>query len=140
MAGKATTVAYGTPFKYAAGGLWLTATQIEITAATGEYPKGGIALVPASLGLTVGLVAAAWCTPLAEKKVKTEKEGGFKVYPASVRLYGEVDEAGGQIFLYEKPVFIVETNEAAKKSGLELEEAEGKSLGEYTSIVYAIGR
>lgn len=139
MAGKATTLAYGEPFVQKIGGMLFSQTKVEITSATGEYPKGGILVVATSLGLTDGLVASAWSTPMTEKKALTKKEGGYKLYPSEIRLFGEV--AGGPpTTFYAEPVLVLSTNAVAKKEGIELEEAEGKSLGEYTAYIFAFGR
>lgn len=139
MAGKATTLAYSEPFVTKVGGLLFTQTKVEITSATGEYPKGGILIVATSLGLSTGEVASAWSTPMAEKKALTKKEGGYKLYPTEVRLFGEVS-GGPPATFYAEPVLVLSTNAVAKKEGIELEEAEGKSLGEYTCYIFAYGR
>lgn len=138
MAGKIENFAYSEPFVTKIGGLLFSQTKVECTAATGEYPKGGIIVKPEKLGMTDGLVAASWSTPLAEKKVLTKKEGGWKAYPTSILLYGEVDKA--PVLFYSEPVLVAYQAGKEKEFELELTEAEGKGLAEYTCYIYAIGR
>ena len=142
MAGKQTTLTYGQPQKIAEGNQLFTATKVEFTSALGEYPKGGVALVPTSLGLTVGLISAAWATPLAETKIATEKEGGWKAWPTEVCLYGKTAESPENIVLYQKAVLVLFQSPAEKLAMLELVEGEAvaKSLGEYSCTVFAFGK
>src|SRR5271156_343744 len=66
----AASILYSSPVKVTEGGLWLTATRIEIASTATEYVEGGIELLPEKLGLTVGAVAGATdATPGGEPTV-----------------------------------------------------------------------
>lgn len=138
MAGKATAFAYSEPFVTKAGGLLFTQTKVEITEATGEYPKGGIAITAEKLGLTDGLIASIWCSPLQEVKFSENKKGGGKAYPAQIQPFNEVSTSPVQLFS-EATMTLLQAGKE-KEFGLELEEAQGKSLGKYFAYIYAFGK
>lgn len=142
----AATIKYSEAFKYAAGGLLFTATNIEVPATTEEYVEGGIELSPEKLGLTTGLIGASksigqtasgfpgavWCDGVIGTN-KTTYEAGKQVAEAYVC---NVVIIAGVPWLR---VFAQETAGIGKPL-LESKTATKTKLSGFSTTVYCIGR
>lgn len=142
----AATIKYSEPFKYSAGGLLLTATNIEVPTSNEEYVEGGIELSAEKLGLTTATVAASasvgatasgfpgaiWCDGVIGTN-KTTYEAGKQVAEAYVC---NVVIINGVPWLR---VFAQETAGIGKPL-LESKTATKTKLGGFSATIYCIGR
>lgn len=142
----AASIKYSEPFKYAAGGLLFTVTNIEVPATTEEYVEGGIELSREKLGLTTSTVAeskgigqtasgfagAIWCDGVIGTN-KTTYEAGKQVAEAYVC---------NVVLIAGVPWLRVYAQETAGigKPLLESKTATKTKLSGFSTTIYCIGR
>lgn len=142
----AASIKYSEPFRTAVGGVFFTATNIEVAATTEEYLEGGVELKPESLGFVDGLISvgasvggtasgvpgAIWCNPVATLNKETYETGKQVAEACLVSI----------VVIAGIPWLRVYAQETAGigKPLIEAKTSTKQKLGKFSVTVYAYGK